>query len=75
MMLQRRAPLTEEQLLAWADAHHAHTGQWPNARSGSVLAVPGETWSGINAALRNGYRGLPGGSSLFWFLAQHGRER
>src|SRR6185437_11399966 len=23
-------PLTKEQILAWADAHHARTGAWPN---------------------------------------------
>jgi hypothetical protein len=28
-MGQRRIPLTVEQILAWADAHHARTGEWP----------------------------------------------
>src|SRR5438045_3597588 len=34
----RRAPpeLTEEQILAWARAHQARTGTWPDRHSGSV---------------------------------------
>jgi superfamily II DNA or RNA helicase len=57
-------PLTEEQILAWADAHHARTGEWPVVACGSVTDVPGETWANIDASLRVGNRGLPGGSSL-----------
>ena len=37
---------------------------WPRIKSGPVEGVPAETWSGINSALQNGRRGLPGGSSL-----------
>jgi hypothetical protein len=64
--------LTEEQILAWADAHHAAHGQWPKATSGPVAAAPGETWSCLNAALWFGHRGLPGdGHSLAQLLAAH----
>jgi hypothetical protein len=62
--------MTEAQILTWADAHHAQTGKWPTQFSGPVLGVPGETWKGLNHALRLGYRGLAGGSSLAHLLHQ-----
>jgi hypothetical protein len=61
---KNRPPLTLDQLLAWANEHYDRSGKWPNARSGPVCAAAGETWSAIDAALRAGMRGLPGGSSL-----------
>ena len=60
--------------LAWADAHRARTGSQPHDRSGPVADAPGETWGNIDRALRHGRRGLPGGTSLSWLLAQNGRE-
>jgi hypothetical protein len=63
--------LSVEQILAWADAHHRWTGNWPTATSGSVHAAPGETWSGINCALDAGHRGLASGSSLARLLLEH----
>jgi len=65
-------PLTSEQILTWADAHHARTGRWPNERSGRISDAPDDTWRTVNAALRRGRRGLPGGSSLIQLLV---RER
>jgi hypothetical protein len=62
-------PLAEEQILAWADAHHQRTGRWPHAKAGSIPEAPGETWTAVQMALRNGLRGLPGGSSLALLLA------
>jgi hypothetical protein len=41
-------------------------------KSGPIAAEPEETWSGVNAALSVGQRGLPGGSSLAQLLE---RER
>ena len=71
--------LTVEQILAWADAHHARTRKWPTSNqvfgSGAVDDAPGETWKNINAALRVGTRGLPKGSSLHQLLVAHGREQ
>ncbi len=67
--------LTEEQILAWADAHHAQTGRWPNEDSGAVADTSNETWRGITKALRNGGRGLPGGSSLARLLTEHRGKR
>ncbi|MCX6975502.1 MAG: helicase-related protein, partial [Verrucomicrobia bacterium] len=56
--------LTEEKILEWADANYNRTGEWPRKKSGEIVDVPGETWSGIHSALCNGRRGLPSGSSL-----------
>jgi hypothetical protein len=64
-------PLTVEQILGWADAHHRRTGQWPTRASGDVEGVPGERWSAIHTALQKGHRGLPRHSSLPCLLAEH----
>lgn len=64
-----RPPLTPATILAWADAHHARTGRWPTRHSGAVADRAGETWSAVAAALANGRRGLPGGSSLAKLLS------
>ena len=63
--------LTLEQVLAWADAYHATTGRWPRARSGRVADAPGETWGSVDAALFQGLRGLPGGTTLAQLQAEH----
>jgi hypothetical protein len=67
----RLSPLTETRILAWADAHFARTGQWPGGQSGPVYGAPGENWRAIEAALAQGHRGLPGGSSLYQLLRRH----
>jgi hypothetical protein len=61
--------LTVETILAWADAHHTRTGQWPNRHSGAVDIEPGEKWLSIDQALIQGLRGLPAGLSLAKLLA------
>jgi hypothetical protein len=63
------------QILAWAEAHHARTGAWPTEHSGAILEAPGETWHKVDLALRKGYRGLPGRSSLHRLLQEYQRER
>jgi hypothetical protein len=70
-----RPPLTEAQIVAWADSHRRRTGDWPEARSGPVQEAPGESWAGINGALARGLRGLPGGSSLAELLSRHRGRR
>jgi hypothetical protein len=65
------APLTEEQILAWADAHHEQTGEWPTSDGGPIAAAPGETWTAVDQALRKGTRSLPRGSSLVRLLEAH----
>src|SRR5262245_19782980 len=57
-------------ILAWADAHHAATGQWPNADSGAVREDRFQTWSSVDRSLRYGLRGLAGGSSLARLLSE-----
>ncbi len=59
-----RAPLSEEAIFNWAEAYYRKHGRWPTSSRGPVPDVPGETWSGVDRALQNGTRGLPGGSSL-----------
>jgi hypothetical protein len=61
--------LTIRQILEWADAHHERVGEWPTASSGPIAEAPGESWKGINVALRWGRRRLPGGTSLAGLLA------
>ena len=67
--------LTEDQILQWADEHHKRTGKWPNKESGPVRDSLGEKWMNISAALFQGQRGLPGGSSLAQLLAEKRRVR
>jgi hypothetical protein len=74
-MPRHKPPLTVAQILAWADAYHARAGTWPTARSGPIPEAPGEVWQRLNAALYNGYRGLPGGDSLARLLNWHQRGR
>jgi hypothetical protein len=66
----RGEPIDIEQVLAWADAHHAAHGAWPHRRSGRVEGAPRTTWRAIDRALRDGWRGQPGGSSLGRLLAE-----
>lgn len=68
---RQRPPLSVDQILKCVDAHFARTGKWPKHTSGKVVEAPGETWHGINAALVDGKRGMPGGESLEVFVARH----
>jgi hypothetical protein len=63
--------LERDRILAWADAHRARTGRWPMRGSGSIVEAPGETWQGVDWALRMGYRGLPADSSVARLLSEH----
>jgi hypothetical protein len=67
-----RPPLTAEQILAWAEAQHTLFGAWPSKGTGAI-GTTGETWLGVDTALRVGLRGLPGGSSLSRLLREHGK--
>jgi hypothetical protein len=68
-----KPPLTVEQILAWADAHHQRSGRWPTVADGTVAEAPAEHWHSLNSALRFGLRGLPGGNSLARLLNQYRR--
>lgn len=61
-------PLTEAQILKWADSYHRKTGKWPTITSGEIPNANGETWNCVQRALMKGIRGLPGGSSLAQLL-------
>jgi hypothetical protein len=69
MNSRRRARLSVEEILRWADAYHAQTGNWPKASAEPVGTAAGITWRIVDVALRQGHRGLPGGSSLARLLA------
>lgn len=63
--------LTIKQILAWAKEHHGRTDQWPRRLSGDVHGAHGETWLGIDQAMRIGYRGFSGEQSLAKLFAEH----
>jgi hypothetical protein len=66
--------LSEDEVLDWADAFFARTGDWPNFKSGPIPEAPGETWLVITAALQFGLRGFsPGGTLARLFAAHRGR--
>jgi hypothetical protein len=64
-------PFTVAHILAWADAHHERTGRWPTVRSGPIEGSSGETWRAVEHALQEGFRGLPGGTTLARLLEKH----
>ena len=68
--VQNLPPLTEQRILAWADAYHERTGSWPSLHSGTIPESGGERWLSVDHALRVGLRGLEGHSSLARLLAQ-----
>jgi len=63
-------PLSEDLIVAWARAHQHRHGRWPDKFSGPIPESPGDTWKKVNHALRDGRRGLNGGSSLARLLAE-----
>jgi hypothetical protein len=67
----RRGPLTEQQIVAWARAHHRRTGKWPSRESGLIEGANRDTWYAMERALRNGGRGLKRGSSLSRLLKKY----
>jgi hypothetical protein len=67
-------PLSEEQIVRWADLHYQRTGSLPRYDSGPIADAPGATWCGLDNALRRGSRGLPGGSSVARLLEKYGRK-
>ncbi len=57
--------LSVKQIREWALSHFKRTGRWPTHTSGQIAEAPGETWGGVHSALSQGWRGFPGGSSLY----------
>jgi pyrroloquinoline quinone (PQQ) biosynthesis protein C len=68
---RRLAPLTEEQILAWAGDHFRRTHRWPNLHSGPIPGTLGETWRTVSTALKTGARGLPAVTTLSKLLLRH----
>ncbi len=66
--------LTIAQIREWARQHHQRTGMWPSPTHGVIPGSGGETWNGIELALRGGYRGLPKGTSLAKLLPKRSRS-
>ena len=62
--------LTIQKILEWADDHHKRTGKWPIRKSGTIHLAEGQTWTGIDVALKHGNRGFPGGNSLAKLLSE-----
>jgi hypothetical protein len=62
--IQKSERLHVEVILAWGKAHRRKTGAWPNRYSGRIAGVPKLKWSAVDAALKQGHRGLSAGSSL-----------
>lgn len=56
---------SEAEIVCLAKNHFTSNGYWPNKQSGPVHdGHPGDTWRNYDYSLREGLRGLPGGSSL-----------
>ncbi len=62
--MQALSPLAEGEICRWAEEHFRKTGSWPNENTGPVEGKDGERWYNVNACLREGLRGLPGGDTL-----------
>lgn len=61
----RRSLLTEAAIIESAREYCRNHGRLPSCQTThSVPGMPNETWSGLDAALSEGVRGLPGKSSL-----------
>jgi hypothetical protein len=69
-MPSTRKRLNIRDVLKWADQHREWTGRWPISRDGPVLGQPGETWEGINDALRKCGRGVTRPTTLHQLLAR-----
>ena len=67
---RKRTDLTIEQILDWADRFQARHGRWPTGQDGKIEDDLAANWSAVNEALRVGFCGLPGGSSIAQVLAE-----
>src|SRR6266851_6965083 len=70
MQALRKRPLTIREILDWATRHKETTGKWPTTNSGEIPGSFGETWAAVDAALREGMRDLPTGSSIARLVAE-----
>lgn len=63
-LTEPRDSMSVELVLAECRRYQQAHGEWPTVQSGECPTLKRETFAGMNWALREGYRGLPGGSSL-----------
>lgn len=67
-----KGELTTSQIIKSAQQFFDTTGELPSHHDGVGVLVPGmhrdETWSAVDSALRNGSRGLEGGTNLYNLL-------
>ena len=59
----RKPCMSIEVIAIWLEGHLSRHGKYPSANS-EVIDGVGLTWLAVDKALKNGYRGLPGGQSL-----------
>ncbi len=73
--LRKRTDLTEEVIVGWIERYVAdHNGRYPHGGSGKIEYAPKKeplTWCGLSACMTNGYRGLPGGTTVSKFISEH----
>lgn len=62
-------PLSPEKIIDWAQEYHESFGRWPTSKSGDVPGTT-ENWRKIDAALKQGHRGLTKGDSLAKLLSR-----
>ena len=67
--------LSEKTILEWADQYLAINGKYPTKNSGEIPNSNGETWGGVNAALRKGIRGIQRKITLSALLHETKRKR
>jgi hypothetical protein len=63
-----RPAFSRTMIRKWAAAYKKKHGKLPSRESGRIAGSDGDTWRNVDLALRNGGRGLPGGSTLARFL-------
>jgi hypothetical protein len=68
---KKRPLLSLPQILEWARSYRERKGRWPRPRANVIAGSGGETWVGVDQALRHGRRGLPAGWSLATLIAEH----
>jgi len=65
---QKKSSLDLARILKWADAYYCRRGRWPPINAGPIQGQKELTWRAVDAALRQGHRGLNGGTSLYQLL-------
>jgi hypothetical protein len=71
----RRPRLYISDILCWCDAFHERIGRYPTRDDGRIVGQLGLRWQAVDACLKCGFRGLPGGSSLARLLLKHRQRR